>query len=33
MDSDPLLGQVLADRYRVVELIGGGGMARVYLAE
>jgi serine/threonine protein kinase len=33
MEADPLLGQVLADRYRVDELIGGGGMARVYLAE
>src|SRR5687768_15829428 len=30
---DPLIGQQVLDRYRVVSLIGEGGMGRVYLAE
>jgi eukaryotic-like serine/threonine-protein kinase len=32
-DDDPLIGTVLADRYRVDRLIGEGAMGRVYLAE
>jgi serine/threonine protein kinase len=31
--GDPLLGKIIAGRYRVVSLIGEGGMGRVYLAE
>jgi len=30
---DPLIGQVVADRYHVTALIGEGGMGRVYVAE
>ncbi len=30
---DPLIGQVIADRYHVTGLIGEGGMGRVYSAE
>ena len=30
--SDPLLGQVLGNKYKVMELIGHGGMANVYKA-
>src|SRR5512140_3110186 len=32
-DSDPLLGQVLGDRYRLIARIGAGGMGTVYRAE
>jgi serine/threonine-protein kinase len=31
--GDPVLGTIVADRYRVLSLIGEGGMGRVYAAE
>ena len=31
--ADPLIGHILADRYKVLRTIGEGGMGRVYLAE
>jgi serine/threonine-protein kinase len=31
--ADPLIGRLLADRYKVLRTIGEGGMGRVYLAE
>lgn len=30
VESDPLLGRVIADRYEIVQLISSGGMGRVY---
>ena len=31
-DPDPLVGRLLADRYRIAALMARGGMARVYRA-
>jgi protein kinase-like protein len=31
--EDPLIGQLVADRYQIISLIGEGGMGRVYCAE
>src|SRR3954447_25317776 len=30
--ADPLVGRVLSDRYRIIPLIGEGGIGRVYVA-
>ena len=32
-EKDPLIGQIVGGRYRVTQLLGEGGMGRVYVAE
>jgi serine/threonine protein kinase len=32
-EADPLIGKMIANRYRVIEVIGEGGMGRVYSGE
>ena len=32
-EIDPLIGQLVASRYRVIKQLGEGGMGQVYLAE
>jgi len=32
-ETDPLIGKLIANRYRVIEVIGEGGMGRVYSGE